>query len=54
VVPANLIADYEAGAWVPRPEDLAAIQRALEASGVVFIPDGVKLRLQPLESDWEG
>jgi predicted transcriptional regulator len=54
VVPANLIADYEAGAWVPRAEDLAAIQRALEAAGVVFIPDGVKLRPQPPESDWQG
>jgi hypothetical protein len=34
VVPANLIADYEAGLWVPRVEDLAAVQRALEAAGV--------------------
>jgi predicted transcriptional regulator len=47
VVPANLIADYEAGVWVPRAEDLAAVQRALEAAGVEFTngdEPGVKLR----------
>jgi hypothetical protein len=44
VTPAKLIADYEAGVWAPRAEDLAAIQDALERAGVEFIESGVKLK----------
>jgi hypothetical protein len=47
VVPPNLIADYEAGVWIPRDEDLAAIQVALERAGVEFTNGdrpGVRLR----------
>jgi predicted transcriptional regulator len=36
VVPAASIADFETGAWL-RPEDLDAIQKALEQAGVEFI-----------------
>jgi hypothetical protein len=46
VVPAASIADFETGAWL-RPEDLDAIQKALEQAGVEFIDGGqpgVRLR----------
>jgi len=47
VVPATVIADYEAGAWI-RPSDLKAVQRALERAGVEIIDiggqSGVRLR----------
>lgn len=33
------IADFERGARVPVKNNLAAIERALEAAGVVFIPE---------------
>jgi hypothetical protein len=35
VVPATVIVDCEAGAWI-RPTDLKALQRALERAGVEF------------------
>jgi hypothetical protein len=49
VVPVVMIADYEAGVMDLRPEDLGAIQAALEAAGVVFVDEnehgpGVRLR----------
>ena len=44
VVPTTTIFDFEGGWGMPKPEDLAAIQAALEAAGVEFIEDGVKLR----------
>jgi predicted transcriptional regulator len=47
VVPATLIADYEAGAGTPRPADFEAIQSALEWAGVEFTngeQPGVRLR----------
>ena len=40
-----MIADYEAGVLQLRPEDLGAVQAALETAGVEFIDDvGVKLQ----------
>jgi hypothetical protein len=44
LVPATVIADYEAGAMTLMPADLDALQDALERAGVEFIEDGVKLR----------
>ena len=44
IVPVPMIADYEAGVLQLRPEDLGAVQAALETAGVEFIDDvGVKL-----------
>ena len=43
----NVIVDFEKGRRVPTANNLAAIQRALEAAGVVFTngdEPGVKLR----------
>jgi|HubBroStandDraft_1064217.scaffolds.fasta_scaffold1271189_1 predicted transcriptional regulator len=37
IVPATLVADYEAGSVAPRVSDLAAIRQALERAGVDFI-----------------
>ena len=36
VVPATLITDYETGVGMPEPDDLEAIQSALESAGVEF------------------
>jgi predicted transcriptional regulator len=47
VVPAALIAEYEAGIGIPRASDLQAIKAALERAGVEFIDGdrpGVRLR----------
>ncbi|SDR64325.1 hypothetical protein SAMN05519103_09670 [Rhizobiales bacterium GAS113] len=49
VVPRGVIQDFEAVVTPPRPADLEAIQRALEAAGVEFIAEngggpGVRLR----------
>jgi DNA-binding XRE family transcriptional regulator len=39
------VVDFERGARTPYRNNLAAIQRALEAAGVEFLPDnGVRLR----------
>lgn len=45
----NTISNFETGRYGGEPEKLAAIQRALEAAGVEFIPEngsgpGVRLR----------
>jgi transcriptional regulator with XRE-family HTH domain len=47
------IADFERGARIPLPNNLAAMQRALETAGVVFVPSngdgpGVRLRKENL------
>jgi hypothetical protein len=45
VVPSATVWDYEAEVGIMvRPADLDAIQHALEAAGVEFITDGVRLR----------
>jgi transcriptional regulator with XRE-family HTH domain len=45
------ITHFEAGERQPVPATLAALQRALEAAGVEFKPDGsVRLREQPAEA----
>jgi transcriptional regulator with XRE-family HTH domain len=46
------LADFERGARVPLPENLAKIRAALEAAGVVFIDSngggpGVRLKRKP-------
>lgn len=33
----STVADYERGARVPNPENLAALRRALKAAGVIFV-----------------
>ena len=38
----STIKDYEGGNRTPIQNNLVAIQRALEASGIQFIPDGIK------------
>jgi transcriptional regulator with XRE-family HTH domain len=50
----STIKNFEAGRSVPTVNNLAAIQAALEAAGVEFIPPngsgaGVRLRKEPLE-----
>jgi hypothetical protein len=42
-VPESFIADFEADGWIGE-DDLAMIRAALEAAGVEFIEDGVRLR----------
>ncbi len=42
---------FELGVWFPKSERLAAIQRAMEAAGVIFVEEngeepGVRLRKQ--------
>ena len=45
VVPVVVIFDFEGGfGKTPKPEDLAAIQAALERAGVEFIEGGVRER----------
>ena len=44
------ITRFEGGQATPIPATLAAIQRALEAAGIEFIPGGVRLREQPSEA----
>jgi predicted transcriptional regulator len=44
VVPAAIIADFEAGALTPRSTDLDAIQDALERAGVELIEGGVRMK----------
>ncbi len=38
----STIKDYEGGNRTPIQNNLVAIQRALEASGIQLIPDGIK------------
>ncbi|MGH2343465.1 helix-turn-helix transcriptional regulator [Segnochrobactraceae bacterium EtOH-i3] len=40
----NTVVGLEKGQRTPNPNNLAAIQRALEAAGVEFLEGGVKLR----------
>jgi hypothetical protein len=44
LVPAVVIYDFEGEYGKPKPEDLDAIQRALERAGVEFIERGVRER----------
>lgn len=53
----STIRDFEKGRRVPTHNNLAAIQRALEAAGIEFIPEnggGVGLRLRKHEGKPEG
>ena len=43
----STIKDYEAKRRTPAPNNLAAIQRALEEEGVEFIERGVRLKADP-------
>ena len=54
IVTTEMIADFEAGIRKPTKADVQAMQWALEAAGVEFIQNGVKLRSQPTETAWEG
>ena len=42
VVPVTTIFDFEGGYGKPKPEDLAAVQAALDKAGVEFIERGVR------------
>jgi transcriptional regulator with XRE-family HTH domain len=44
------VSRFESGQANPIPATLAAIQRALEAAGIEFIPGGARLREQPAEA----
>ena len=47
-VGARTLADFETGTRSPIRATLAAIQRALEAGGVEFLPnDGLRLKAKP-------
>jgi transcriptional regulator with XRE-family HTH domain len=44
------VSRFEGGQANPIPATMTAIQRALEAAGVEFIPGGARLREQPAEA----
>ena len=43
----NTVNRFETGKAIPHVNNLAAIQRALEAAGVEFIEHGVRLKAPP-------
>ena len=45
----STVKDYEGGKRTPIQNNLVAIQRALEAGGIQFIPEGIKGPIKPLK-----